>query len=116
MTPGFSVRSDGTSGGDRASVAIGDSEDQSSVIQALQEQIVSARKAWQRHIWELEGQVRDLKAEVDDLRASGNAKGYCQVCGRGKPEEDGHTNTKKVGVVNRPRARTGDAARFGSGN
>ena len=92
------------------------SEDQSSAIQALQEQIVTARKAWQQHIWELEGQVRDLKAEVENLRTTGNNKGYCDVCGRGKPEEDGHTDTKKVGVVNRPRARTGDAARFGNGN
>jgi len=115
ITPGFPLRSDGSTG-DRTSIAVVGSENQSSVIQALQEQIVSARKAWQRHIWELEGQVRDLKAEVDDLRSAENEKGHCEVCGRGKPEEDGHTNTKKVGVVNRPRARTGDAARFANGN
>lgn len=114
VTPGFSLRSDGSTA-DRSSIAATGSEDQTSVIQALQEQIVSARKAWQRHIWELEGQVRDLKAEVDGLRIAGNDKGYCEVCGRGKSEEDGH-DMKKVGVVNRPRARTGDAARFGNGN
>jgi hypothetical protein len=115
MTPGFPLRSDGSTG-DKYSIAVVGSEDQSSVIQALQEQIVSARKAWQQHIWELEGQVRDLKAEVDDLRTAGNEKGYCEVCGRGKPLEDGHITAKKVGVVNRPRARTGDVARFANGN
>jgi len=114
-TPGFPLRSDG-SNGDKGLITVAGSDDQSSVIRALQEQIVSARKTWQRHIWELEGQVRDLRAEVDDLRSAGNAKGYCEVCGRGKPEEDGAIQTKKVGVVNRPRARTGDAARFASGN
>jgi len=115
LSPSFPLRSDGSSG-DRAAVAVVGAEDQSSVIRALQDQIVLARKAWQRHIWELEGQVRDLKAEVDDLRSTGNAMQYCGVCGRGKPEEDGHPDTKKVGVVNRPRARTGDSARFASGN
>jgi len=115
VTPGFSVRSDG-SVGDKASITVG-SDDQSSVIQSLQNQIVSARKTWQRHIWELEGQVRDLKAEIEDLRSVENDKGFCDVCGRGKPAvEHGTMDTKRVGVVDRPRARTGDAARFGNGN
>ena len=90
------------------------SDDQSSV---LQNQIVSARKAWQRHIWELEGQVRDLKAEIEDLRTAENDKAFCDVCGARKPTvERVPSDTRKVGVVDRPRARTGDAARFGNGN
>ncbi|KAJ7042377.1 hypothetical protein C8F04DRAFT_993335 [Mycena alexandri] len=101
-------------------------EDQSALVQALQEQIVSAKKAWQRHIWELEGQVRDLKAEVDGLRA-GEGDAYCEVCGRGRPGQQQlpprsgsasatatHDHKPFSGVVNRPRARTGTAARFGS--
>ncbi|KAJ7786164.1 hypothetical protein B0H16DRAFT_20458 [Mycena metata] len=99
-------------------------EDQSALVQALQDQIVSAKKAWQRHIWELEGQVRDLKAEVDGLRA-GDGDAYCEACGRGRPGQQlpprsgsaSATAThdhKAGGVVNRPRARTGTAARFGS--
>lgn len=114
LTSGFSLRSDETTT-DSGSITANDSEDQSSVIQTLREQIVSARKAWQHHIWELEGQVRDLKAEVDNLRSAGHWKEYCEVCGRGEPVQDGHNDTRKVGVVNRPRARTGDAARFGNG-
>lgn len=99
---------------DKASIV--GSDDQASVIQALQDQIVSARKAWQQHIWELEGQVRDLKAEVEDLRVAD----YCAHCGQGrKHEERHHLNsndaTRKGSVVDRPRARTGDAARFGNG-
>jgi len=99
------------------------SEDQSSVIRALQEQIVSAKKAWQRHIWELEGQVRDLKAEIDDLRmAEKKDEEYCDACGRGKRRPlaaDDSTEREakpelRGGVVNRPRARTGISSRFGS--
>lgn len=91
-------------------------DDQASVIQALQGQIVSARKAWQQHIWELEGQVRDLKAEVEDLRMAD----YCASCGRGCKHEEKHhssnsSDARKGSVVDRPRARTGDAARFGNG-
>lgn len=99
------------------------SEDQSSVIRALQEQIVSAKKAWQRHIWELEGQVRDLKAEIEDLRVTERQdEEYCDACGRGKRPPiavDDRTGREgitelKPGVVNRPRARTGTSSRFGS--
>ena len=66
--------------------------DQSSVIQALQEQILSTRRAWQRQIWELEGQVRDLKAEVEELRTAEGSSEYCMACGRGavgRPSHDG---------------------------
>ncbi|CAL1695339.1 unnamed protein product [Somion occarium] len=100
-------------------------DDQSSVIQALQEQIMTARRAWQRQIWELEGQVRDLKAEVDGLRMSDSSQEYCATCGRGsvgRPTVDGEGKTddhrkaggKSGGVVNRPRARTGVGSRFAS--
>ncbi len=93
------------------------SDDQSSVIQALQDQITSAKKAWQRHIWELEGQIRDLKEEVETLRA-GDKEDYCSSCGRGQASSDHSTSsgeTKPLSVVNRPRARTGTGqSRFGS--
>ncbi|KZT05891.1 uncharacterized protein LAESUDRAFT_204736 [Laetiporus sulphureus 93-53] len=100
-------------------------EDQPAVIQALEEQILVARRAWQRQIWELEGQVRDLKAEVDELRAAESASPYCSTCGRGnigRPGGDSNDCIEdlkkagvKVGVVNRPRARTGISSRFASG-
>ncbi|GJE85750.1 hypothetical protein PsYK624_018290 [Phanerochaete sordida] len=98
-------------------------EDQSSVIRVLQGQIISARKAWQHQLWELEGQVRDLKAEVEELRAKESTQEYCNTCGRGSPGTRSpsvrHEDLKKVGVkvggvVNRPRARTGVGSRFGS--
>ncbi len=98
-------------------------EDQSIVIQALQEQIMTARRAWQQQLWELEGQVRDLKAEVEDLRSE-DTKPYCTVCGRGSTarrmegaariEDLQKAGVKVGGVVNRPRARTGVGSRFAS--
>ncbi|KAI0375317.1 hypothetical protein BV20DRAFT_1032565 [Pilatotrama ljubarskyi] len=102
-----------------------DDRDQSSVIQALQEQILTARRAWQRQIWELEGQVRDLKAEVEELRAAEGNSEYCAACGRGSAHRPGVEDNRnleelrragvKTGVVNRPRARTGVGSRFASG-
>ncbi|KAH9847405.1 hypothetical protein C2E23DRAFT_742073 [Lenzites betulinus] len=98
-----------------------DERDQSSVIQTLQEQILTARRAWQRQIWELEGQVRDLKAEVEELRAADGNTEYCAACGRGsvrRPAAEAEELRKagvKTGVVNRPRARTGVGSRFASG-
>ena len=109
-----------------------DGGDQSSVIQALQEQILSSRRAWQRQIWELEGQVRDLKAEVEELRATDGKGEYCAACGRGgggprafaggseasgsprTPDEPRRAGVRAGGVVNRPRARTGISSRFAS--
>lgn len=116
ITPGFPLRN---SSGSADEVSIpASSEDQSKIIRALQSQIASSRKAWQQHIWELEGQVRDLKAEVEDMRAMDIEKGYCDSCGRGESDDRSHNHPKKVGVLDRPRARTGDgtAARFTSGN
>ncbi|KAJ7596928.1 hypothetical protein C8J56DRAFT_301491 [Mycena floridula] len=107
-------RSDRLSGiGEKpASVLSTVSEDQSSVIRTLQEQIVSAKKAWQRHIWELEGQVRDLKSEVEELRA-GDSGDYCETCGRG--EQHSAIDSRPVSVVNRPRPKIGTSisSRFG---
>ncbi|KDQ63403.1 hypothetical protein JAAARDRAFT_29433 [Jaapia argillacea MUCL 33604] len=92
-------------------IHVGD-DDPSAVIKALQDQITSARKVWQTHIWELEGQVRDLKSEVEHLRATAHTTEYCDVCGRGSPHSE---DSRKVTVVNRPRARTGGGGRFVSG-
>ncbi|KAI0094971.1 hypothetical protein BDY19DRAFT_902026 [Irpex rosettiformis] len=100
-------------------------EDQSSIIQTLQEQIITARRVWQQQIWELEGQVRDLKAEVDELRSAEKNTEYCATCRRGtvgKPSQEDldhvedlkKAGVKVGGVVNRPRARTGIGSRFGS--
>lgn len=119
ITPGLSSRSiPSDEKKSRASSTTSSSkhpDEQSAVVQSLQEQIVLAKKAWQRHIWELEGQVRDLKAEVQDLRApNARDEDYCQTCGRGTPRsavQDGSGG----GVMNRPRARTGiSSSRFGA--
>ncbi|KAJ7492757.1 hypothetical protein FB451DRAFT_1389110 [Mycena latifolia] len=119
ITPGMHL---GRNSGDKVPMAT-ISEDQSALVQSLQDQIVAAKKAWQRHIWELEGQVRDLKAEVDGLRAA-DGGGYCDACGRGRPAGASQARPSGpaaapdqkafTGVVNRPRARTGTSARFGS--
>ncbi|KAI0673447.1 hypothetical protein C8Q78DRAFT_968742 [Trametes maxima] len=115
----------GRSSDEKSGPVIADDRDQSSVIQALQEQILTARRAWQRQIWELEGQVRDLKAEVEELRAAEGNTEYCAACGRGSVHRPGVEDSRnldelrragvKTGVVNRPRARTGVGSRFASG-
>lgn len=86
------------------------SYDQSSIIRALQEQIVTVKKAWQQQLWELEGQVRDLKAEVEELR-SGSTTEFCQACGAAKqPPQKAELRAK--GIINRHKAQTG-VSRFG---
>ena len=108
-----------TSGSERPSDDKPLSVDQSEVIKALQEQIISSKKAWQRQVWELQGRVRDLTAEVEELRAADKDKGYCEHCGRGDPQRDCGklcAEPKKVSVMHRPRGRIGNAARFASGN
>ncbi|KAL0951369.1 hypothetical protein HGRIS_008070 [Hohenbuehelia grisea] len=108
----------GGGGGGRAVSAGGlsiEAEEAHMTIRTLQDQIVAAKQAWQRQIWELEGQVRDLKAEVEDMRVAGKERGVCEMCGRGAgavAEGDG----EQVGVVNRPRPRTNNVARFGNGS
>jgi len=88
--------------------------EQSLAVQALQDRFVAAKKAWQTQISGLEGQVRDLQTEIADLRAADD-KEYCQVCRRGDPLKTNESR-KKLGVLDRPRARTSDAARFSNGN
>lgn len=84
-------------------------DDQAAIIASLKEQIRQSRKAWQRHIWELEGQVRDLKAEIEDMKDGD----VCEVCGQGVPTPE---PKNQKGVIHRPRAKTGCGARFASGN
>jgi hypothetical protein len=86
-------------------------DDQASLVRSLQEQLAVAKKAWQLHIWELEGQVRDLKATVEELKGSDN-KNYCQTCGRGKEIANETAVLHSKSVVHRPRARTGTSSRF----
>lgn len=116
ITPNSSARFEFSSGEKPTS------DEQPSIIHSLQDKSVTAKTTWQRHIWELEGQVRDLKAELEELRASSGDANYCQACGRGKRQETsaGHRPSgniqeiKSSSVVNRPRARTGTSFRFAS--
>ena len=84
---------------------------QPDVIRALQGQIFGAKDDWQRHIWELETQIRDLKAEIDEMRQAENSGRYCDVCGRGR-KKSGSVSRHRTpgvhgnGVVHRPRAYT----------
>ena len=84
-------------------------DSQPDVIRALQGQIFGAKEDWGRHIWELESQIRDLKAEVKELREAENLGRYCDVCGRGR-KKSGSVNQHRTpaipsnGVGYRPRA------------
>jgi hypothetical protein len=122
LTPGFSLRSD-SQASNKGMMSVISEDDPSHIVRALQEQISQAKRAWQLQIWELEGQVRDLKTELDEMRKSENEKPFCGACGRGKVlaaqphASDCVHDAKKAGIVNRPRVvRTGAAARFGNGN
>jgi hypothetical protein len=92
------------------------------IIQQLQEQMKSVRKAWQHQIWELEGQVRDLRAEIDGMRLKELRGERCILCGRTDEQDQGRGEASRStestesghGIVNRPRARTGVGTRFGS--
>ncbi|KDR85334.1 hypothetical protein GALMADRAFT_218427 [Galerina marginata CBS 339.88] len=106
LTPGSSIR---TSNDQLLPMSSVSSEEQY-VVKSLQEQLVSAKKAWQRHIWELEGQVRDLKTELEEMKAKQGDE-FCDACGRGKKKD---APSSAGGVVNRPRARTGTSSRFGN--
>ena len=89
------------------------------IIQQLQEQMRSTRKAWQHQIWELEGQVRDLRAEIDGMRLKELRGERCILCGRSDEPDQGareasRSTGSRRGVVDRPRARTGVGTRFGA--
>ena len=115
FTPVSTRRSD-----DASATAVEAPGEEYLTIKGLQDQLASAKKAWQQQIWELRGQIRDLTSELEDLRAADNQE-HCEVCGRGElrrphaPPLD-EQQPRKVGIVNRPRARTGDTARFANGN
>ena len=84
---------------------------QPDVIRALQGQIFGAKEDWQRHIWELETQIRDLKSEIEEMRQAEGSGRYCDVCGRGRKKSGSvnHHRTPGVpsnGVAHRPRAYT----------
>ncbi|KAI0068372.1 hypothetical protein BV25DRAFT_1818780 [Artomyces pyxidatus] len=121
-TSGFSPPSPQTPLRSTTPLALVAGDDPAAVIQTLQEQIVSTRKAWQHQIWELEGQVRDLRAEVDELRSKDSSGERCLLCGRSSvhvEDRDSHAPSTlgletRSGVVNRPRARTGVGTRFGA--
>ena len=88
-------------------------DSQPDVIRALQGQIFGAKGDWQKHIWELEGQIRDLKAEIGEMRQAENAGRYCDACGRGRKKSGtvSHHRVRGVsgnvdGAGNRPRAYT----------
>ncbi|KAG5652303.1 hypothetical protein H0H81_005525 [Sphagnurus paluster] len=123
VTPGSGSRhgSDPSSSDNKPTIMTTISEDQCSILKALQDEMLNAKKAWQRQIWELEGQVRDLKTEIEDLRKAGSGADYCQTCGRGAPPvAQGRQGiegqeTKCSNVMDRPRARTGSSSRFGTG-
>ena len=88
-------------------------DSQPDVIRALQGQIFGAKGDWQKHVWELEGQIRDLKAEIEEMRQADNSGRYCETCGRGRKKTGSvsHHRTRGVsdngnGVGIRPRAYT----------
>ncbi|KAF9651898.1 hypothetical protein BDM02DRAFT_3126741 [Thelephora ganbajun] len=84
-------------------------DSQPDVIRALQGQIFDAKEDWQRHVWGLESQIRDLKAEIEEMRQAKNSGRYCEVCGRGRKKSGsvGHHRTPGAhGNGNRPRAYT----------
>ncbi|KAF8560243.1 hypothetical protein OG21DRAFT_1502572 [Imleria badia] len=115
FTPVSTRRSD-----DASATAVETPGEEYLTIQGLQDQLVTAKKAWQQQIRELRGQIRDLTSELEGLRAADNQE-YCEACGRGESRKrfaspSDEQQRKKDGMVNRPRARTGDTARFASGN
>ena len=95
-----------------------DNYDQSAVIKALQLQLASAELARQKQVQELEGQVSDLKAQLDELNTAVNSDS-CEVCGRGLHLNNGHDRIQggiaqqtKTSIAHRPKARS--STRFGS--
>ncbi|KAJ3516461.1 hypothetical protein NLJ89_g1116 [Agrocybe chaxingu] len=108
VTPGFSRSSN-----EQPQITVTGNSDDSSAVRALQGQFVTAKKAWQRQVQELECQVRDLKIELEELK-NRNSGDYCQSCGRGDTKDGPISTPATSSVINRPRARTGTSSRFGS--
>ena len=86
---------------------------QQDVISALQAQMFGAKGDWQKHVWELESQIRDLKAEIEEMRQVDSSGRYCEACGRGRKKRGSvsHHRTRGPpdngnGVGNRSRAHT----------
>lgn len=69
--------------------------------------ILPTKNAWNKQILELEGQVRDLKAELEELKAKNNGD-FCDKCGRGR----GSQTQAPTSVAKRPRARTRSSSRL----
>ena len=74
-------------------------DSQPDVIRALQGQIFGAKGDWQQHVWELESQIRNLKAEIQEMRKAESSGKYCEACGRGR---------KKSGSLSQQRTRAPD--------
>jgi len=83
------------------------SENPNTVIISLQTEMANLRKIHQRQVWELEGQIKDLKEEMEQLRNTGD----CEACGKEKKDRrTTMTSTKSrpkavVSVVDRPRPK-----------
>lgn len=60
-----------------------DSAKHSNNIKYFEDQIASAKSVWEQHIWALEGQLRDLKVKVEELRNEEDRKDYCEYCRQG---------------------------------
>jgi hypothetical protein len=96
-------------------------EQDSSVAEAIKEQIANARKGWMVQLYELEAQIRELKdalAEAKEVKP-----GRCDACGCacGGHAQGGSKEflmpSGGGGVMNRARAKTGGARGvFGSGS
>jgi len=101
-------RSIGQFGNEKIRTISTENGDQSALVKALQEQVASSSHGWQRQVRELEDQIRDLKAQLDEL--NGNP---CETCGRGLHPNVGFdvAQQTKTSIVNRSRAR--NPTRFG---
>ncbi|GJJ08742.1 hypothetical protein Clacol_002961 [Clathrus columnatus] len=89
-------------------VSIAGRHGQEDTIVSLQAQLANMQKNHQRQIWELEGQIKDLKQENETFRNSGT----CESCGRSKRE--GRLKSDATGpgsIVDRPRPKVGKDAR-----
>ncbi|KAI6162047.1 hypothetical protein EDD17DRAFT_1579656 [Pisolithus thermaeus] len=61
--------------------SVGVSAENPSVINVLREQMLSANKAWQQQVQELQQQIRVLEAKVEELRPADNGR-HCEFCRR----------------------------------